>query len=37
VLYSLRDPMIVDLLAIAKQIFSNHLINTISMLDKVGD
>jgi DNA-binding transcriptional ArsR family regulator len=27
VIYSLRDPMIVDLLAVAKQIFNNHLID----------
>ena len=37
VLYSLRDPMIVDLLTIAKQIFSNHLIDTISMLDEFSE
>lgn len=37
VLYSLRDPMIVDLLSIARQIFNNHLIDTISMLDKFND
>jgi DNA-binding transcriptional ArsR family regulator len=37
VLYSLRDPMIIDLLGIARQIFNNHLIDTISMLDKFND
>ena len=37
VLYSLRDPMINDLLNIARQIFNNHLIETISMLDKFTD
>ncbi|MDE3839204.1 transcriptional regulator [Bacillus methanolicus] len=37
VLYSLRDPMIIDLLNIARQIFNNHLIDTISMLDKIND
>ncbi|WP_078410516.1 ArsR/SmtB family transcription factor [Priestia abyssalis] len=37
VVYSLRDPMIIDLLAIARQIFNNHLIDTVSMLDKLGD
>jgi DNA-binding transcriptional ArsR family regulator len=37
VLYSLRDPMIVDLLGIARQIFNNHLIDTITMLDKISD
>ena len=34
VLYSLRDPMIIELLNITRQIFNNHLIETISMLDK---
>jgi len=34
VTYSLRDPLIADLLAVARQIFNNHLIDTISMLDK---
>ena len=37
VLYSLRDPMIIDLLNIARQIFNNHLIETISILDKFND
>ena len=37
VLYSLRDPMIIDLLSIARQIFNNHLIETISMLDKFNE
>jgi DNA-binding transcriptional ArsR family regulator len=37
VLYSLRDPMIIDLLNIARQIFNNHLIDAISMLDKIND
>jgi DNA-binding transcriptional ArsR family regulator len=37
VLYSLRDPMIVDLLNIAREIFNNHLIETISMLDKITE
>lgn len=32
VIYSLRDPMIKDLLEVAKQIFNNHLVNSISML-----
>lgn len=32
VIYSLRDPMIQDLLEVAKQIFNNHLVNSISML-----
>ena len=34
VLYSLQDPMIKELLIIARQIFNNHLIDTISMLDR---
>lgn len=34
VIYSLRDPLIIDLLAVAKQIFNNHLIDTITILDK---
>lgn len=37
VVYSLRDKMITELLAIARQIFNNHLIDTISMLDKFHD
>jgi ArsR family transcriptional regulator len=35
VVYSLSDPMIKELLSIARQIFNNHLIDTISMLDKI--
>lgn len=34
VTYSLRDPMILELLEVAKQIFNNHLVDTISMLDR---
>lgn len=34
VVYSLRDPMIIDLLSVARQIFNNHLVDTITMLDK---
>jgi ArsR family transcriptional regulator len=37
VTYSLRDPMIIELLQVAKQIFNNHLIDTISMLDKFNE
>lgn len=37
VVYSLRDPMIIDLLNIARQIFNNQLVETISMLDKITD
>jgi ArsR family transcriptional regulator len=37
VTYSLRDPMIAELLAVARQIFNNHLIDTISMLDRFNE
>ncbi len=37
VLYSLRDPMIIDLLNIVRQIFNNHLIDTATMLDKFSE
>lgn len=37
VIYSLRDPAIIDLLAVAKQIFNNQLNDTISMLDKFNE
>ncbi|OKL37712.1 ArsR/SmtB family transcription factor [Domibacillus mangrovi] len=37
VIYSLRDPMIVELLSVAKQIFNNHLVDTISMLDQMKE
>ncbi|SCY97538.1 DNA-binding transcriptional regulator, ArsR family [Paenibacillus polysaccharolyticus] len=33
VTYSLRDPLIKELLAVAKQIFDNHLVDAISMLE----
>lgn len=35
VLYSLHDPMINDLLSITSKIFNNHLVDTISMLDRI--
>lgn len=35
VIYSLRDPLIRDLLAVAKQIFDNHLVNAISLLEGI--
>lgn len=35
VIYSLRDPQIKDLLRVAKQIFDNHLVNSISMLENI--
>ena len=31
-IYSLRDPMIIELLEVARKIFNNHLITTINML-----
>ena len=37
VLYSLRDPMIMNLLVVARKIFNNHLIDTISMLGELGE
>lgn len=37
VIYSLRDPMIIELLHVARQIFNNHLVDTIEMLDKFND
>lgn len=33
VIYSLRDPLIKDLLGVAKQIFDNHLVDAISLLE----
>jgi DNA-binding transcriptional ArsR family regulator len=33
--YSLQDPMIKELLFIARKIFNNHLVDTISMLDRL--
>ncbi|RHW34151.1 ArsR family transcriptional regulator [Neobacillus notoginsengisoli] len=37
VIYSLRDPLIIELLAVARQIFNNHLVDTITMLDKFSE
>ncbi|MEH7464353.1 metalloregulator ArsR/SmtB family transcription factor [Bacillus thuringiensis] len=37
VLYSLRDPMIMNLLEVARAIFNNHLIDTISMLEELDE
>jgi DNA-binding transcriptional ArsR family regulator len=37
VIYSLRDPLIIDLLEVAKQIFNNHLVDTLNILDKFQD
>ncbi|MFD2116713.1 ArsR/SmtB family transcription factor [Paenibacillus yanchengensis] len=35
VVYSLRDPLIKQLLIVAKQIFDNHLVDTISILEVI--
>ncbi|WP_270168765.1 ArsR/SmtB family transcription factor [Paenibacillus sp. SYP-B4298] len=35
VTYSLRDPLIKDLLYVAKQIFDNHLVDAISLLEDI--
>lgn len=35
VIYSLRDPLIKELLAVTKQIFDNHLVNAISLLENI--
>ncbi|MEC0125574.1 ArsR/SmtB family transcription factor [Paenibacillus pabuli] len=35
VIYSLRDPLIKDLLVVTKQIFDNHLVDAISMLEDI--
>lgn len=37
VIYSLRDPLIIELLQVAKQIFNNHLVDQISLLDKFNE
>lgn len=37
VIYSLRDPMIVELLQVARKIFNNHLIDVLNTLDKLSD
>ncbi|WP_338452578.1 metalloregulator ArsR/SmtB family transcription factor [Niallia oryzisoli] len=37
VIYSLRDPLIIHLLSIAKDMFNNHLVDTINILDKFKD
>jgi len=35
VIYTLRDPLIKDLLKVAKQIFDNHLVDAISLLENI--
>ncbi len=37
VTYSLRDPMLIELLTVARHIFNNHLIDTISLLDRFNE
>ncbi|AKF95605.1 metalloregulator ArsR/SmtB family transcription factor [Brevibacillus laterosporus] len=37
VIYSLRDPLIKDLLKVSKQIFDNHLVDAISLLKNMRD
>nr|WP_236610237.1 metalloregulator ArsR/SmtB family transcription factor [Planococcus halocryophilus] len=37
VIYSLRDPMIIDLLDVAKKIFNNQLSETITILDRLNE
>lgn len=37
VIYTLKDPMIIELLAVARQIFNNHLVDAISILYKFKD
>lgn len=37
VVYSLRDPLIKDLLAVARQIFDNHLVESISLLKGIRE
>ncbi|MFC7681184.1 ArsR/SmtB family transcription factor [Paenibacillus sp. GCM10028914] len=36
VIYSLRDPLISDLLEVARQIFNNHLVESISLLEDIS-
>jgi len=35
VIYSLRDPLIKDLLGVARQIFDNHLVDAIALLENM--
>jgi DNA-binding transcriptional ArsR family regulator len=37
VIYSLRDPMIVELLQVARKIFNNHLIDVMNTLDRFSE
>jgi DNA-binding transcriptional ArsR family regulator len=36
VIYTLKDPLIIDLLSVARQIFNNHLVNAINLLDQIN-
>ncbi|MNJ50820.1 ArsR/SmtB family transcription factor [Paenibacillus bouchesdurhonensis] len=36
VIYSLRDPLISDLLGVARQIFNNHLVESITLLEDIN-
>ena len=35
VIYTLKDPMIIELLEVAKKIFNNHLVDTMTKLDRL--
>lgn len=37
VIYTLRDPVVIEVLSAAKQVFNNHLIDTLAILDKVNN
>lgn len=37
VIYSLRDPAIIELLKVAREIFNNHLIDAINVLEGLDD
>lgn len=37
VIYSLRDPLIIELLQVAKKIFNNHLVDAITILDRFSE
>lgn len=37
VIYTLKDPMIMELFAVPRQIYNNHLVDTITILDKLKD
>jgi DNA-binding transcriptional ArsR family regulator len=37
VIYTLRDPLIADILSVARQIFNNHLVDTITLLDQINN